>query len=56
MVWVWVGGDHLVSWDVVCRTKEFGRLGLGKTSLRNRTLLGKWLWRFSKEKGSLCSR
>ena len=37
----------------MCRTKEFGSLGLGKTSLRNRTLLGKWLWRFPKESGSL---
>ena len=37
----------------MCRTKEFGGLGLGKTSLRNRALLGKWLWRFPKESGSL---
>ena len=45
--------DHLVSWDVVCRTKEFGGLGLRKTSLRNHALLGKMHWRFPKESGSL---
>ena len=28
-------------WVFVCRTKEFGGLGLGKTFLRNRALLGK---------------
>ena len=40
-LWSGFGGekrDHLVSWDVMCRTKEFGGLGLGKTSLRNRAL------------------
>ena len=33
--------DHLISWDVVCRPKEFGGLGIGKISLRNHALLGK---------------
>ena len=33
--------DHLIKWDVVCRPKEFGGLWIGKTSLRNRALLGK---------------
>ena len=35
--------DHLVRWDLVCRLKEFGRLGFVKISLRNQALLGKWL-------------
>ena len=35
--------DHLVSWDLVCKTKEEGRLGFEKISIRNQTLLGKWL-------------
>ena len=40
-LWSRFGGgkrDHLVIWDIVCRTKEFGGLGLGKTSLRKRAL------------------
>ncbi|RVW44120.1 putative ribonuclease H protein [Vitis vinifera] len=39
--------DHLVSWDVVCNPKAKGGLGFGMISLRNLTLLGKWLWRWS---------
>ena len=41
--------NHLVSWDIVCRLKEFGGLGFGKITLRNQVSLGKWLWRFPKE-------
>ena len=41
--------DHLIGWEVVCRPKEMGGLELGKTSLRNSALLGKWFWRFLKE-------
>ncbi|RVW15386.1 putative ribonuclease H protein [Vitis vinifera] len=45
--------DHLIRWDVVCRPKKLGGLGFGKTSLRNIALLGKWLWRFPRERNSL---
>ncbi|KAJ9685197.1 hypothetical protein PVL29_017290 [Vitis rotundifolia] len=45
--------DHLIRWDVVSRPKELGGLGIGKTSLRNIALLGKWLWRFPKERSGL---
>ena len=45
--------DHLLSWEVVCRSKEQGDLGFGKISLRNRALLGKWLWRFPRESSEL---
>ena len=41
--------DHLIYWDVVCRPNEFRVLGIGKTSLRNHALLGKWLWRFPRQ-------
>ena len=41
--------DHLISWDVVCKLKAKGGLGFGKISLRNLTLLGKWLWRYPRE-------
>ena len=41
--------DHLVNWDVVCNPKVKGGLGFGKISLRNLSLLGKWLWRYLRE-------
>ncbi|RVW63203.1 hypothetical protein CK203_058964 [Vitis vinifera] len=34
--------------------KGVGSLGFGKTSLRNIALLGKWLWRFPRERNGLC--
>ncbi|RVW16838.1 hypothetical protein CK203_098160 [Vitis vinifera] len=45
--------DHLVSWDVVCNSKVKGGLGFGKISLRNLSLLGKWLWRYLRESSAL---
>ncbi|KAJ9693494.1 hypothetical protein PVL29_012324 [Vitis rotundifolia] len=45
--------DHLVSWDIVCNPKAKGGLGLGKISLRNIALLGKWLWRYPREGSAL---
>ena len=45
--------DHLVSWDVVCSAKAKGGLRFGKISLRNLALLGKWLWRYSREGSTL---
>ncbi|KAJ9680549.1 hypothetical protein PVL29_019768 [Vitis rotundifolia] len=45
--------DHLIRWDVVSRPKELGGLGFGKTSMRNIALLGKWLWRFPRERNGL---
>ena len=41
--------DHLLRWEIVCRSKEQGGLGLGKIYLKNRALMGKWLWRFPRE-------
>ncbi|WKA03325.1 hypothetical protein VitviT2T_021440 [Vitis vinifera] len=45
--------DHLVSWEVVCKSKMKGGLGLGRISLRNSALLGKWLWRYPREGSAL---
>ncbi|RVX10388.1 hypothetical protein CK203_016057 [Vitis vinifera] len=45
--------DHLIRWEVVSRPKELGGLGFGKTSMRNIALLGKWLWRFPRERSGL---
>ncbi|RVW36137.1 putative ribonuclease H protein [Vitis vinifera] len=45
--------DHLVSWDVMCNPKTKGGLGLGRISLRNSALLGKWLWRYPREGSAL---
>ena len=45
--------DHLVSWDIVCNSKAKGELGFGKISLKNLALLGKWLWRYSREGSTL---
>ncbi|RVW46854.1 Transposon TX1 uncharacterized 149 kDa protein [Vitis vinifera] len=53
---VWGRGreeNHLVRWEVVSRPKESGGLGFGKISLRNIALLGKWLWRFPRERSGL---
>ncbi|RVW81815.1 Transposon TX1 uncharacterized 149 kDa protein [Vitis vinifera] len=54
MPWIGEGKrDHLVRWDVVCKPKEIGGLGFGNISLRNLTLLGKWLWRYPREGSAL---
>ncbi|RVX05721.1 Transposon TX1 uncharacterized 149 kDa protein [Vitis vinifera] len=45
--------DHLVRWEVVSKPKESGGLGFRKISLRNIALLGKWLWRFPRERSGL---
>ena len=44
---------HLVSWDAVCKPMVKRGLGIGKIPLRNRALLGKWLWRFPRESTAL---
>lgn len=54
---LWEGGRerkmHLVNWEVACRSKAFGDLGIGQLKDRNTALLSKWLWRFSTERESL---
>ena len=58
MIFLWSGigegkRDHLVSWDAVCKLRVKGGLGIGKIPLRNRALLGKWLWRYLRESTTL---
>ncbi|XVF14883.1 hypothetical protein REPUB_Repub09cG0099300 [Reevesia pubescens] len=36
---------HLVKWDVVCREKKKGRLGIRKTNFMNSALLAKLGWK-----------
>ena len=49
MVRGWIR-DHLISWDLACKPKEYRGLGLGKVSSRNHDLLGKRLGRFPGER------
>ena len=41
--------DYLLRWEIICRSKEQGGLGLRKIYLKNCALLGKWLWRVPRE-------
>ncbi|XVF13719.1 hypothetical protein REPUB_Repub08aG0231800 [Reevesia pubescens] len=43
---------HLIDWKSLCTFKEFGGLGLVDLKLKNRALLNKWAWRYSKENES----
>lgn len=44
-----------VKWEVVCRAREDGGLGIRNIKSFNLALLGKWRWRFFTEKESLWS-
>ena len=55
-LWGWGSeGRKIVwaSWEKVCKTREFGVLGIIDTKLFNVALLGKWIWRLGSEKGGL---
>ena len=38
---------RLTKWDIVCRAKDQGGLGIENLEVKNRCLLSKWLWKLS---------
>ena len=44
---------HLINWDMVCKSKKNGGLGIGHMLDKNKSLLAKWVWRFGCETNSL---
>jgi hypothetical protein len=47
---------HLVGWNTICCPIAKGGLGIRRVAMTNRALLGKWLWRFSREENHLWRR
>ncbi|KAE8687175.1 hypothetical protein F3Y22_tig00111022pilonHSYRG00184 [Hibiscus syriacus] len=43
---------HWIKWDLVCKPKKLGGLGIPNLLLLNRALMGKWVWKFAGEKNS----
>ena len=39
----------LTKWDIICRLKDLGGLGVENVEVKNRCLLTKWLYRLSIE-------
>jgi hypothetical protein len=47
---------HMVRWDVVCRPREFGGLGILNTQIFNEYMMAKWIWKLYEQKDSLMAR
>ncbi|KAK2641042.1 hypothetical protein Ddye_022805 [Dipteronia dyeriana] len=47
---------HAVSWEVLCKSKKLGGLGIGRMDDKNRSLLAKWIWRFGFKENTLWRR
>lgn len=58
-LWLEVGEDvkdHLVNWEICCKSKNSGTLGIGNLRLDDLSFLAKWFWCFPKEPVSLWHR
>ncbi|XP_057432142.1 uncharacterized protein LOC130724891 [Lotus japonicus] len=58
---LWGGGGEVrkiawVSWTSICKPKEVGGLGIKDLSIFNKSLLGKWRWRYLNEPDSFWCR
>ncbi|GMJ01097.1 hypothetical protein like AT4G29090 [Hibiscus trionum] len=45
-----------VGWDVVCRPRHLGGLGVADLRIKNKALLSKWMWRYAQDCDSLWRR
>jgi len=43
---------HLAKWDILCRPKDQGGLGIADLSITNKCLLSKWLFKLLNEDGT----
>ncbi|GMI64817.1 hypothetical protein HRI_000151000 [Hibiscus trionum] len=44
---------HWVGWNQICSSKSAGGLGVVNLEILNKSLLGKWIWRFGNEPSAL---
>jgi len=55
-LWGWGADGRKIawaSWNLACKPREFGGLGIIDPKLFNLTLLGKWIWRLGSDEGGL---
>jgi hypothetical protein len=54
-VFFWQGGStkkyRLIEWEIICKSKKKGGLGIKDIGKMNISLLCKWWWRLKTEKG-----